>query len=148
VKTEMRRKLAREPYEEKIRKAGQLVRLAKEFPKRPPSTAASAIAAEKEKTIIDAIRNQNVLEFFYDGEPRVVEPQSYGLSRRDNHPVLRGYQRGGGSTSGYIRGLRLFDLSKISDLRKMDEQFAKARPEHNPNDSAMSNVIISLPLPR
>jgi len=34
MKLEMRRKLAREPFEEKIRKVGQLVRLAKRFPRR------------------------------------------------------------------------------------------------------------------
>ena len=34
MKLEMRRKLAREPFEEKIRKVGQLVRLAKSFPRR------------------------------------------------------------------------------------------------------------------
>jgi hypothetical protein len=34
MKPEMRQKLAREPFEEKIRKVGQLIRLAKEFPKR------------------------------------------------------------------------------------------------------------------
>jgi hypothetical protein len=31
---EMRKKLAREPFDEKIRKVGQLVRLAKTFPRR------------------------------------------------------------------------------------------------------------------
>ena len=34
MKLEMRQKLAREPFEEKICKFGQLVRLAKTFPKR------------------------------------------------------------------------------------------------------------------
>jgi hypothetical protein len=34
MKLEMRRKLAREPFEEKIRKVGQLIRLAKSFPRR------------------------------------------------------------------------------------------------------------------
>jgi hypothetical protein len=34
MKLEMRKKLAREPYEEKIRKVGQLIRLAKTFPRR------------------------------------------------------------------------------------------------------------------
>lgn len=34
MKAEMRLKLAREPFEEKIRKVAQLVRLAKTFPKR------------------------------------------------------------------------------------------------------------------
>ncbi len=34
MKPEMRQKLAREPFAEKIRKVGQLIRLAKTFPKR------------------------------------------------------------------------------------------------------------------
>ena len=34
MKLEMRQKLAREPFAEKIRKVGQLVRLAKAFPRR------------------------------------------------------------------------------------------------------------------
>jgi hypothetical protein len=34
MKLEMRQKLARESFEEKIRKVGQLVRLAKTFPRR------------------------------------------------------------------------------------------------------------------
>jgi hypothetical protein len=34
MKPEMRQKLAREPFEEKIRKVAQLVRLAKTFPRR------------------------------------------------------------------------------------------------------------------
>jgi hypothetical protein len=44
---EMRQKLAREPFEEKIRKVGQLIRLAKTFPRRfshptPPSKATAS----------------------------------------------------------------------------------------------------------
>jgi hypothetical protein len=35
MKLEMRRKFARERFEEKIRKVGQLIRLAKTFPRRP-----------------------------------------------------------------------------------------------------------------
>ena len=145
MKTEMRRRLARESFEEKIRKAGRLVRLAKNFPRQPLSSAARSAAAEKEKTITEAIRNQKVLEFLYNGQPRIVEPQTYGISTA-GHPILRGYQRSGGSASGYTKGLRLFELAKISNLRETDEHFAKARPEHNPNDSAMSKVINSLPL--
>jgi hypothetical protein len=34
MKPEMRQKLARESFEEKIRKVGQLIRLAKAFPRR------------------------------------------------------------------------------------------------------------------
>jgi hypothetical protein len=34
MKLEMRQKLAHEPFEEKIRKVGQLIQLAKKFPRR------------------------------------------------------------------------------------------------------------------
>jgi predicted DNA-binding transcriptional regulator YafY len=144
MQTEFRQQLAREAFEEKIRKAGQLVRLAKEFPRQPPSPAARSAVVAREKTIIDAIRNRMVVEFSYNGQPRIVEPQTYGVSAT-GHPTLRGYQRAGGSISGYTRGLRLFELAKISKLRQTAERFAQAQPEHNPNDSAMSKVIVSLP---
>jgi hypothetical protein len=38
MKLEMRQKLAREPFAEKIRKVGQLIRLAKTFPRRAPKS--------------------------------------------------------------------------------------------------------------
>jgi len=40
MKPEMRQKLAREPFVEKIRKVAQLIRLAKTFPRRPRMTSA------------------------------------------------------------------------------------------------------------
>jgi hypothetical protein len=40
MKLEMRQKLGRESFEEKIRKVGQLIRLAKNFPRRVPRPAA------------------------------------------------------------------------------------------------------------
>jgi hypothetical protein len=44
MKLEMRQKLAREPFEEKIRKVGQLIRLAKSFPRRAPRPTPDARA--------------------------------------------------------------------------------------------------------
>ncbi len=38
MKLEIRLKLAREPFAEKIRKVGQLIRLAKTFPRRASKT--------------------------------------------------------------------------------------------------------------
>jgi hypothetical protein len=43
MKLEMRQKLAREPFAEKIRKVAQLIRLAKNFPRRPNQKIADAI---------------------------------------------------------------------------------------------------------
>jgi predicted DNA-binding transcriptional regulator YafY len=145
---EMRAILAREPFEEKIRKVERLVRLAQEFPREETESAGQIAAPSKaiERTIISAIRGRIVLEFKYSGQLRTVEPQTYGISVAD-HPVLRGYQRAGGSSSGRANGLRLFEVAKMSGLRKTAERFLKARPEHNPKDRAMKEVKATLPLP-
>jgi hypothetical protein len=43
MKLEMRQKLARGPFEEKIRKVSQLIRLVKRFPKRQKNTSQSTL---------------------------------------------------------------------------------------------------------
>ena len=103
--------------------------------------------AELESKIVSAIRNKRVVKFVYNDSPRVVEPQTYGISTTGNR-VLWGYQVAGVSSSGKPRGLRLFEMSKISGLEKTNTPFPQARPEHNPSDSAMSKVLASLPLPK
>lgn len=42
MKSELRQQLAREPFAEKIRKVGQLIRLVKKFPRRQQRQAAPA----------------------------------------------------------------------------------------------------------
>jgi hypothetical protein len=42
MKAELRKKLAREPFAEKIRKVAQLIRLAKTFARRSRTTAANS----------------------------------------------------------------------------------------------------------
>ena len=48
MKAELRKALAREPYEEKIRKVEQLVRLAKEFPRERRKSADKVDCSRKE----------------------------------------------------------------------------------------------------
>jgi predicted DNA-binding transcriptional regulator YafY len=103
--------------------------------------------ANFESKIISAIRKKVVLKFIYNNSPRVVEPQTYGVSATGNR-ILRGYQVAGVSSSGKPRGLRLFELSRISALEKTGTPFPEARPEHNPRDSAMSKILITLPIPK
>lgn len=45
MKAELRQKLAREPFAEKIRKVAQLLRLAKTFPRRASSTTRRPVKA-------------------------------------------------------------------------------------------------------
>ena len=112
----------------------------------PPKGNDKSLLDEMEETVISAIKNKHVLSFFYDDAIRTVEPQTYGISTA-GHPVLRGYQIAGGSKSGHAIGLRLYELAKMEGLKDTKKRFSRARPQHKPNDSAMSKVIVSLPLP-
>ena len=42
---------------------------------------------------------------------------------------------------------KLFDLNKISGLRKSGQSFRQALPAHNPDDSAMVEIFATLPVP-
>jgi hypothetical protein len=94
--------------------------------------------------LISAIKDRNILRFSYEGYPRTVEPQTYGMSYGGTY-VLRGYQTGGESHSGQSRIAKLFDVAKISKLQKSDEHFKEALPSHNPEDSAMKLIFATLP---
>src|ERR1051325_3086013 len=94
---------------------------------------------KKNRTILSAIKNREVLAFVYGGKIRQVEPQTYGLSTA-GRPVLRAFQTGGDSRSGWIHIARLFDESKISGLKKTGATFAGPLPSHNPQDSAMTEI--------
>jgi hypothetical protein len=148
MKAELRSALAREPFEEKIRKVEQLVRLAKEFPRRPRSKASVADKARAPgKAIIAAIRNRNILQFSYNGILRTVEPQTYGLSTTGRE-VLRARERPSKKAGKHSGMAKLFDLNKISGLQETGETFREALPEHNPNDNAIAEVFATLPKPK
>jgi hypothetical protein len=95
------------------------------------------------KQFVSAIRNKCVLRFIYKGEERIIEPQTYGVSRTGKE-VLRARQIGGGSQSDEARIAKLFDVEKISRLKKTRSRFTQALPEHNPDDSAMKEIFATL----
>jgi hypothetical protein len=102
---------------------------------------------KRDRTILSAIKNKEVLRFNYNGKERIVEPQTYGVSIAGRE-VLRAHQIGGRSSSGQVRMAKLFDLEKISNLRKTGMVFGAALPAHNPKDSAMVEVFATLPKPK
>jgi hypothetical protein len=65
MKAEMRQKLAREPFAEKIRKVGQLVRLAKTFPRRERAQAGKLMKREDRVvwtgTLPDGVNSANAV---------------------------------------------------------------------------------------
>lgn len=83
--------------------------------------------------ICQAIQENRVIEFYYDGHYRKVESYCHGTSKRGKESV-RGYQVAGGSNSRNIPFWRLFTIAKIGDLSLTDETFQGNRPAYNPND--------------
>ena len=95
------------------------------------------------QAICEAIRNRAVLEFYYDGQNRIVEPHAHGLSTAGNN-VLRCYQIEGGSISGKVPGWKLMDVSKIKSLKKTERRFSRPRPDYKKNDRGMTKIYCEL----
>jgi len=99
------------------------------------------------RQLVSAIKHKVVLRFVYNGRRRVVEPQTYGRSPTGKE-VLRARQIGGSSQSGESRIAKLFEVEKFSELQKTTRHFNEALPEHNPDDSAMTEIFATLPRPK
>lgn len=74
----------------------------------------------------DAMGRRLLLQFEYEGLPRIVEPHAYGIL--DGHRQLLAYQVGGACRSGHIPDWRVFDLDKATLVQVMDRAFAGRRP--------------------
>lgn len=92
--------------------------------------------------IIYAIRNQKLIEFFYDGGSRTIEPHCYGLTTAGNEG-LRAFQVDGYSSSGKM-GWKMFDMDKASSLNVLDETFSSPRPGYKKGDRGMSKIFSQL----
>jgi len=93
--------------------------------------------------ICEAIRTRSVVQFYYDGGLRIVEPHCHGVSKNGNE-LLRGYQTGGYSQSGESIGWKLFSVNKISRMQQTGEIFPSNRTDYNPNDKAMISICCSV----
>jgi predicted DNA-binding transcriptional regulator YafY len=78
----------------------------------------------------EAIKTRRVVEFVYDGHPRVVEPHMLAANE------LGHYALSGWFVAGYSRetrpGWREYLLSDISELEITDSTFPGPRPGYNP----------------
>ena len=90
--------------------------------------------------ICSAISAKQVIQFYYNGGTRLVEPFCYGVHRDTGNEVLRSYQVGGHSESGEPVGWKLFRVAEISNLVVTDKHFTGVRDYYNPNDSAMKTI--------
>ncbi len=89
--------------------------------------------------ICSAIQSKQIIEFYYNGGYRSVEPLCYGVTSAGNE-ILRGYQTGGHSVSGNPVGWKLFLISGISNLIITGKHFDAPRPGYNPDDPAMTAI--------
>lgn len=71
--------------------------------------------------IVHAIENQNVIEFYYEGKLRVVEPHCYGKTTVGNERLCE-FQIDGYSSTGKF-GWKMYDLGKAADITVTDDQF-------------------------
>jgi hypothetical protein len=90
------------------------------------------------KLIVDAIRDRRRLRFTYNGTTRLAEPQCYGASAKGTE-LLRAYQVEGGSNPE-----ALFDVSKVTGLVVLDENFEQPGPNYRKGDSAMKEIFCQL----
>jgi hypothetical protein len=88
--------------------------------------------------LVDAIAQRRRLRFVYNGKPRLVEPQCYGIGTRGTE-LLRGHQLEGGTQRE-----PLFDVAKIENLFVLDETFTRPGPNYTKNDSAMQRIHAQL----
>lgn len=101
------------------------------------------ITTKKEKvraTLCAAINSRRIIEFYYHGGYRTVEPFCLGVVRSggaDNESLLC-YQTGGFSELREAVGWKLYRASEMEDIEIHNEQFTGDRPGYEPNDVDMA----------
>lgn len=88
----------------------------------------------------NAVATKSVIEFQYDGHPRIVEPHCYGVNEAGNN-VIRVFLIGGYSSSGRAEGWRTYKQGRITLLRFTGEHFEHPRLGYKRNDSDMVQIF-------
>ncbi len=89
--------------------------------------------------LCEAIRQRRQLSLNYGDGERVLEPYIHGLDR-NGQAVLRAYQVSGPSKLGHATKWRLFQLSRATDVRILDETFSGQREDFNSQDPDVAQV--------
>jgi hypothetical protein len=95
------------------------------------------------KIICQAIKERIVIQFSYEGQPRIVEPFTLGYHKDTGNLVLSAYRVGGFSKSQNDPPWRLYIVDDIRNLSFSNIQAESYRKGYNPNDSRMSSIICS-----
>ena len=89
--------------------------------------------------LCEAIRNWQRIEFMYNKELRVAEPQCFGIGIKGKIQ-LRVYQ----VNKKPKPQERLMDIGKIKDLKLLDSHFTEPGPNYSSNDSAFLKIVCKL----
>jgi len=93
-------------------------------------------------TVCAAIKSRRVIEFYYHGGYRTVEPFCLGvvLSEEADNESLLCYQTGGFSELREVVGWKLYRASEMEDIEVFKEEFSGNRPGYDPNDIDMAVI--------
>ena len=86
--------------------------------------------------IVQAITERLVMEINYSGEARRVEPHLLGINKTGTL-TLSAWQLTGKSGIGW----RAYSVAKIDSMQITEDRFMSTRPDYNPNDSTMAEII-------
>jgi hypothetical protein len=92
--------------------------------------------------ICSAIMSRRIIDFYYHGSFRSVEPFCLGVTRpgKAENESLWCYQVGGDSEFGDAVGWKLYRTSEISDLGITDMRFSSDRPGYDPDNLEMTTI--------
>ena len=100
-------------------------------------------AREKTRGVIcSAIRSRRLIEFFYHGGYRTVEPFCLGLvmSGDINNESLLCFQTGGFSELREVVGWKLYRASELEDIEVLNDTFVGDRPGYDPDAVDMVKI--------
>ena len=106
----------------------------------------TALKRERKIALIgSAIRSRRIIEFYYHGGCRTVEPFCLGtLLSRSNNVSLLCYRTGGLGDTREAFGWKLYRLSQIKNIRVLDEQFSGLRDDYISRKAGMVTVYCSV----
>jgi hypothetical protein len=89
--------------------------------------------------ICKAIANRQLLQFWYQGHTRVVEPHMLAQNEQDHYALSAWFLR---SSVGLNPGWREYLLIDMRDIALLDETFSGPRPGYKPSGGEVFRRIV------
>ena len=94
-----------------------------------------------QQTLCGAIQQMRLVQFWYDGGNRTVEPHMVAVNEA-GHVALSAWFVSGYSESGGGQGWREYLLSEIGSLSVLNDQFSGPRPGYKPDGGKKFTRVI------